>query len=112
MKSGSSETEVLHFFFVVNIILSVLPIRIFMSFLILRTILTICSDIVDKKCNNVAAAVLFNVDHYTKAKFEGHAVVNETMTVQTDPYGGRPFPISSLAGQPTLAPPGRRRFSS
>ena len=84
----------------------------FMSFLILRTILTICSDIVDKKCNNVAAAVLFNVDHFTKAKLEGHAVVNETMTVQTDPYGGRPFPISSLAGQPTLAPPGRRRFSS
>ena len=46
----------------------------FLYFLIIKTILTmvalkIYSDIVGTKGNNVAAAVLFDVDYSTKAEF-------------------------------------------
>ena len=44
---------------------------------------TICSDIVGTKDNNVAVAVLVAVDDSTKAEFEGHAAVTESVAVQT-----------------------------
>ena len=47
--------------------------------------LKICYDIVGTKGNNVAAAVLFDVDYSTKAELEGHAGVNESVAVQTAP---------------------------
>ena len=59
-----------------------------LAFLTLKTILTlvalkIYSEIVGTKDNNVAAAVLFDVEYSIKAKFEEHAAVNETLAVQT-----------------------------
>ena len=72
IKSGSSEREVLHFFFGVTIILCALPIWLFLAFLILKTIITMVAlkiypDIVGTKGNDAAAAVLFDVDYFTKA---------------------------------------------
>ena len=59
-----------------------------LAFLFLKTKLTmvalkIYSDIVGTKGNSVAAVLLFDVDYSTKAEFEGHAAVNETVAVQT-----------------------------
>ena len=96
----------------------------FFAFLILKTILTmvafkIYSDIVGTKGDNVAAAVLFDVGYYTKAEFKGlqlsmkqwqykllqkldHCLLKQLPGCRS-PNGGRPFPSSSLAGQPALA---------
>ena len=88
MKSGSSETEVLHFFFEVIINLCVLPIWTFCPFWFLKLYsqwlhFKFCSDIVGTKCKNVAVAMLVDVDDSTIAEFDGHAAVTESVGEQT-----------------------------
>ena len=104
-----------------------------LAFLILKTILTmvalkIYSEIVGTKGNNVAAAVLFNVDYSTKAELKGMQLPMKQWQYKLlqkhshwllkhlpgcgSPNGGRPSPSSSPADQPALAPPGGRRFRS
>ena len=43
----------------------------------------ICSDIACTKGNTIAVAVLVTVDDSTKAEFEGHAAVTESVVVKT-----------------------------